>query len=242
MSGANGNVTWNGIDLAENRRRMVRGELYTAFVPDLTKERRAASQACAAYNRLATEVSRREQVELFKKIVTSTPDLPPAKDDPDEDEAQLTAFPWAEPPFKVDYCGRISIGENSFFNFNFIVLNTCEVRIGSRCLFGPNVSLFAGTHPLDPAVRNGTAGPEGGGPITIGDDCWFGGNVTVLPNITVGRGVTVGAGSVVTKSVPPFAVVVGNPARIVRKIESEWADEHFAAHPEEQWEMPPKKQ
>lgn len=136
---------------------------------------------------------------------------------------------------------------------------------------------FAGTHPLDPAVRNGTAGPEGGGPITIGDDCWFGGNVTVLPNVTVGRGVTVGAGSVVTKvcplfPIPPFpsqqvpipvagasstrsdltfsclavcttfAVVVGNPARIVRKIESEWADEHFAAHPEEQWEMPPKKQ
>jgi hypothetical protein len=67
MSGSNGNVTWNGIDLAENRRRMVRGELYTAFVPDLTKERRAASQACAAYNRLATEVSRREQVKLFKK-------------------------------------------------------------------------------------------------------------------------------------------------------------------------------
>jgi acetyltransferase-like isoleucine patch superfamily enzyme len=78
----------------------------------------------------------------WDRIVTSTPDLPPAKDDPDEDEAQLTAFPWAEPPFKVDYCGRISIGENSFFNFNFIVLNTCEVRIGSRCLFGPNVSLF----------------------------------------------------------------------------------------------------
>ena len=98
----------------------------------------------------------------WDRIVTSTPGLPPAKDDPDEDEAQLTAFPWAEPPFKVDYCGRIScvssifpcftrlttsavyysIGENSFFNFNFIVLNTCEVRIGSRCLFGPNVSLY----------------------------------------------------------------------------------------------------
>lgn len=63
----------------------------------------------------------------------------------------------------------------------------------------PHADSFAGTHPLDPAVRNGTAGPEGGGPITIGDDCWFGGNVTVLPNVTVGRGVTVGAGSVVTK-------------------------------------------
>lgn len=61
--------TWNGIDLVENRRRMERGELYTAFVPELTKERRVASQACAKYNRLATEVTRREQVELFKKCV-----------------------------------------------------------------------------------------------------------------------------------------------------------------------------
>lgn len=58
---------------------------------------------------------------------------------------------------------------------------------------------FSGTHPLNPAIRNGTRGPEMGGRITIGDDCWFGGSVCVLPGVTIGRGVTVGAGSVVTK-------------------------------------------
>lgn len=73
-----------------------------------------------------------------------------------------------------------------------------SVRGGSESE-APLMSSFAGTHPLDPAIRNGTAGPENGGPITIGDDCWFGGNVTVLPHVTIGRGVTVGAGSVVTK-------------------------------------------
>ncbi|GAA5978397.1 hypothetical protein JCM11641_004677 [Rhodosporidiobolus odoratus] len=233
-------LTWNGVSFEENRARMVRGELYTAFVPDLTADRRRASQACSVYNRVATEVSRREQVELMRKIIPSLPDLPPRKDDDKEDEDQLVEYPWFEPPFKVDYSERITIGKNVFANFNFMILNTCEVKIGQRCLFGPNVQLFAASHPLDPAVRNGTAGPENGGPIEIGDDCWFGGQVVVLQNVKIGRGVTVGAGSVVTKSIPPFTVAVGNPARVVKKIESEWATEYFKQHPEEEW-FPEKK-
>lgn len=66
-------------------------------------------------------------------------------------------------------------------------------------MFGPNVSLYSGKHPLDPALRNGLKGPETGEPITIGEDCWLGGNVIVLPGVTIGKGATVGAGSVVTK-------------------------------------------
>lgn len=91
------------------------------------------------------------------------------------------------------------------------------VRIYDRT--GPNASFYSGTHPLDPFLRNGTKGPESGKPITIGEDCWLGGNVTIVPGVTLGRGVTVGAGSVVTKDVPPFHCVAGNPARILRKIE-----------------------
>lgn len=106
-------------------------------------------------------------------------------------------------------------------------------------MFGPGVSVYSGTHPLDPAVRNGLKGPEMGKAVHIEDDCWVGGNAIILPGIRLGRGVVVGAGSVVTKvrtpllgtedttnvvdqSVPPFHVVAGNPARIIRKIESEW--------------------
>jgi acetyltransferase-like isoleucine patch superfamily enzyme len=79
------------------------------------------------------------------------------------------------------------------------MIDSLPITIGSRTLFGPNVSLFAGTHPVDPAVRNGMEGPEMGAPITIGEDCWIGGNVTILPGVTIGKGSTVGAGSVVTK-------------------------------------------
>jgi acetyltransferase-like isoleucine patch superfamily enzyme len=66
-------------------------------------------------------------------------------------------------------------------------------------MIGPNVSLYSSTHPIDPDLRNGTKGPELGGHITIGEDCWIGGNVTILPNVTIGNGCTIGAASVVTK-------------------------------------------
>lgn len=86
-------------------------------------------------------------------------------------------------------------------------------------MIGPNCAFYSGTHPLDPTIRNGTRGPETGKPINIGEDCWLGGNVIVLPGITIGKGSTVGAGSVVTKDVEPYTCVAGNPARVIRKIE-----------------------
>lgn len=87
-------------------------------------------------------------------------------------------------------------------------------------MFGPGVSLYSGGHPVDARVRNGTSGPEFGGKITIGEDCWIGGNVIILPGITIGRGTTIGAGSVVTKDIPAESVAVGNPARVIKKIDT----------------------
>lgn len=111
------------------------------------------------------------------------------------------------------------LGKGVYINFNCTFLDTCLITIGARTLIGPNCSFFAATHPLDPFLRNGIKGPELGAPITIGEDCWFGGNVIVCPGVTIGRGCTIGAGSVVTKDVPEFHVAAGNPARIIRKIE-----------------------
>lgn len=107
-----------------------------------------------------------------------------------------------------------------FINANSTWIDTCEISIGARTLVGPNCSFFSGTHPLNPSVRNGTRGPETGKPIHIGPDCWLGGNVIVLPGVNIGNGATIGAGSVVTKDVPPYTVVAGNPARIIRTIEA----------------------
>lgn len=73
---------------------------------------------------------------------------------------------------------------------------------------GPNVSIYSGTHPLDPALRNGTKGPESGKEVHIGEDCWICGDVTIVPGVKLGRGVTIGAGSVVTKVSVYSAIVI----------------------------------
>lgn len=93
----------------------------------------------------------------------------------------------------------MKLGAGVYVNSNFTAIDTCVISIGARTLLGPNVSLYSGTHPLDPALRNGTKGPETGQEIHIGEDCWLAGNVIVLPGVTIGKGATVGAGSVVTK-------------------------------------------
>jgi len=137
------------------------------------------------------------------------------------DEDTLRNFPWVEPPFTGDYGYKIELGDGVFINFNCIIVDTCKVTIGSRTLFGPSVSLYSGTHPTDSAIRHGLQGPELGKEIHIGEDCWIGGNVIVLPGVTIGKGSTVGAGSVVTKDVPPYTVVAGNPARVVRRLKAD---------------------
>lgn len=98
------------------------------------------------------------------------------------------------------------------------------MKIGSRTLFGPSVSLYPASHPLSAETRNGTKGPEFGAPITIGEDCWICGNVIVLAGVTIGNGSVVGAGSVVTKDVPPNCVVAGSPARIIKRLKVEGSD------------------
>lgn len=127
------------------------------------------------------------------------------------------------------------MGKNVFINFNCTILDTCAVTIGARTLIAANVSIYSGTHPLDPEVRNGTRGPECGGEIHIEEDCWIAGSVILLPGVRIGRGSTVGAGSVVTKvcrnaipsccevltthqDVPPYTVVAGNPARKIKDV------------------------
>lgn len=121
-------------------------------------------------------------------------------DDPEADAAQFDATdPWVEPPFRADYGTQIVVAPDSFINYNATFIDTCPIHIGSRVMFGPGVSVYSGTHPLDPAIRNGLKGPEMGKAVHIEDDCWVGGNAIILPGVRLGRGVVVGAGSVVTK-------------------------------------------
>lgn len=132
-------------------------------------------------------------------LVQDTRPLPPPAENQEADDALLRNEPWVQAPISMDYGFNVKVGEGVFINVNCVIIDTCLVTVGARTLFGPNVHLYSGTHPLDPAVRNGTLGPEMGKEIHIGEDCWLGGNVIVLPGVTIGRGCTIGAGSVVTK-------------------------------------------
>ncbi|KAI5780969.1 trimeric LpxA-like protein [Geopyxis carbonaria] len=197
--------------------KMLSGLLYHAFSPQLTAEREACAAACHIFNRDAPLADRVARINLWNAIQQQPPI---AADTPAE---ALDAFPWVEAPFRADYGAHVELGENVYINAGCTVIDTCKVTIGARTLLGPSVNLYAGTHPLDAAVRNGTRGPELGAPITIGEDCWLGGNVTVLAGVTIGARSVVGAGSVVTKDVPADRVVAGNPARVIRRLDGRGA-------------------
>lgn len=125
--------------------------------------------------------------------------MPPLLDNPDEDAAQFEDDPWVTPPVHMDYGTNVKLGKNVYFNFGCTLLDICIISIGSRTVVGPNTSFYGGSHPLDPELRNGTKGPEYGKEIHIGEDCWIGGNVIILPGVTIENGAVIGAGSVVTK-------------------------------------------
>lgn len=97
-----------------------------------------------------------------------------------------------------------------------MILDCGLVTIGDRVLFGPYVSIFAATHETEIQSRRDSV--EFARPVTIGNDCWIGGQTTILPGVTIGNGCTIGAGSVVTKDIPPFSVAVGSPARVIKRV------------------------
>ena len=122
---------------------------------------------------------------------------------------------YIEPPFHCDYGYNIHSGENVYFNVNCVVLDTMKVEIGDNVFFGPSVQIYTATHPLD-AIERRTV--EFSKPVSIGNDCWIGGNSVILPGVKIGNGVTIGAGSVVTKDIPGNSLAVGNPAKVIRKL------------------------
>ncbi|MDI3282567.1 sugar O-acetyltransferase [Polyangium sp. 15x6] len=123
---------------------------------------------------------------------------------------------WVMPRFICEFGFFIRIGAGTKINFDVLLLDCAPITVGSHVMIAPRCQLLTGGHSLDPELRR--AGREEARPITIEDGVWLGAGVIVLPGVTIGRDTVVGAGSVVTKNLPPGVVAVGNPARVIRHL------------------------
>ncbi len=120
------------------------------------------------------------------------------------------------PPFHCDHGTGIILGENVFMNYDCIMLDGGYIRIGKHTLIGPHCQFYTPQHPMDYVERREEK--ETAYPITIGEDCWLGGNVVVCPGVTIGNRCIIAAGSVVTKDIPDDSLAAGVPAVVKRSL------------------------
>ena len=181
------------------KEKMLSGMVYSAVDRQLLEEFNAVKEVIHRYNALSP-ANNAGRLEILKGLLGHIAD----------EEIIINQ------PFYCDYGKQISVGKRFFANFHFTVLDEAKVTIGDDCFIGPNVSIYTACHSTDPIERN--TRNEWAEPVTIGNNVWIGGSVTILPGVTVGDNVTIGAGSVVTKDIPSNVVAVGNPCHIVKEL------------------------
>lgn len=184
--------------MKSEKQKMIDGEFYQPEDPELRKDRLLARQATRYYN-ATTEEDVVKRVGMLKDLFGST--------------GKAISM---EPNFHCDYGYNIHVGENFYANFNCVMLDICEIRIGNNCMLGPGVQIYTASHPLNPVERN--SGVEYGKPVTIGDNVWIGGGAIINPGVTIGDNAVIASGAVVTKNVPANTVYGGNPAKFIKDI------------------------
>ena len=173
------------------KEKMLAGEVYCAIDPQLLKELAEAREVIHDYNLLRPSENKKK-LELLKGLLGHIGD----------DKVIINQ------PFRCDYGKQISIGKRFFANFNFTILDEAPVTIGDDCFVGPNVT--------DPVERN--TRQEWAKPVTIGNNVWIGGSVTILPGVSIGDNVSIGAGSVVVNDIPSNTIAVGNPCKVIKQL------------------------
>ncbi|KAJ6145081.1 hypothetical protein N7470_008976 [Penicillium chermesinum] len=171
--------------------KMISGMLYDSFVPELVEGRLRARKLIKKYNDYLPDEATPESLARDREAML----------------AQLLGY----------YGCNIIVGDGVYANFGLVVLDCAIVRIGDRTILGPNVHIYAATHPT--SVKERREIPDYSKEVTIGDDCWIGGNSVIMPGVAIGNGVTVGACSVVTKDIPSYSVALGSPAKVVKTLD-----------------------
>lgn len=202
-------IVMTDIALTE-KEKMIAGKIYDPSGEELAKARAKAHRLCTDYNHTYEE-EEEKRLNILKDLIPT-----------------ISKGVYLQGPIQFDYGYNTFIGENSYANFNLTVLDCSTVTIGKDVFFGPNVSLVTPVHPYLPDERRMRFREDGSAydleyakPIVIGDDCWFGSNVTVIGGVTIGSGTIIGAGSVVTKDIPSGVLAAGNPCRVIREITNE---------------------
>jgi maltose O-acetyltransferase len=178
--------------------KMLAGELYLATDPELVAADLRAQELLYRFNatRPGADAERRALlVELFDTFAPG---------------AVL------RPSFRCDYGNNISIGEDTFINYDCVFLDCNRITLGREVQIAPRVQIYTATHPLDAATRRSKL--EFALPVVIGDGAWIGGGAIVCPGVTIGENTVVGAGSVVTRDLPAGVLAVGNPCRVLRTL------------------------
>lgn len=192
---------------ATERDKMLAGEFYNCRDPQLLARHLKARELSLAHAQCPPADRARQQALLTELL------------------GHVGREVWVEGPFFCDYGENIFLGDGTFINMNCVFLDCNIIRIGKNCLLGPNVQLYAVSHPV---VAHERIPPQGmnplspyqdySAPIHIGDTCWLGGSVVVLQGVTIGNNVTIGAGSVVTRDVPDNVLAAGNPCRVIKEL------------------------
>lgn len=177
--------------------KMLSGELYNSSDKQLVEKLIKAKKLCNQYNQVYIEDIGRGN-EIIKQLFSKT-----------GNEFMIM------PNFYCDYGFNIEIGEKFYSNHNLVILDANKVTFGNNVYIGPNCGFYTSGHPIDKELRKNK---EFAKPITIGNDVWFGGNVCVMPGVTIGDNVVIGARSVVTKDIPSNVVAVGNPCKVIREL------------------------
>ncbi|MBO3395589.1 sugar O-acetyltransferase [Clostridium perfringens] len=187
------------MDLKEIRERMYGQKLYYCNDEDLMREQMKALELLYDFNKTRpSEQDKREKI--LKKMF-----------------AEIGDDCYIEPPFHANWGGKnVHFGNGVYANFNLTMVDDCDIFVGNNVMFGPNVTVSAGTHPIHPELRSKQA--QYNIPIHIGNNVWIGAYSVILPGVNIGDNSVIGAGSIVTKDIPSNVVAVGNPCRVLREI------------------------
>jgi maltose O-acetyltransferase len=185
------------------------GEWYDCHDPIFIAGKARASEWCAKYNSVPYS-KRKERRKMLEELFGAIGENVSVGDN-----------------FTCGFGTNIYIGSNVSINLNCTFIDCNRINIGSNVLIAPCVHLTTATHPVELTDRLTPNFDVASGeyfcrtyalPITIGNGCWLGANVIVLPGVTIGDGSVIGAGSVVTKDIPANVVAVGNPCRVIKHI------------------------